>query len=450
MRNPATREDKKWKQFLRPRRLLFLAAVLLVAFLVVRGCGGSDPSARPFETATVRRGDLVATVSATGTLSAVGTVEVGTQVSGTVERVLADFNDRVEAGDLLAVLNTESLDAAVRDAQAGVDRARAALLQAKAEVDRAHAQAAQAQAQRSEALATLSRNKTLFDKGYLSEQELIPLQTSVATAEAAPLSSRAQITSAEAAVVSARAAVASAEASRAQIRKNRRNAEIRAPISGLIIQRSIDAGQTVAASFSTPTLFVIAEDLAEMEILVQVDESDIGLVEPGQPVAFTVAAYPDRTFEGLVQQERLQPQTVQNVVLYTVVVAADNDSGLLLPGMTATVSFVVGGVEDALLVPTSALRFDPPEAVRAAARQAQRAADAATASDSTQGAAFASDVAEVWIPTGDAKGPLLRPLLVRILAADGADTAITPLASSGDLVRPGLEVVTRMDDQDAF
>lgn len=410
----------------RPTILLAFAAALLVGVLVFQGCDDSGAASRPFETAEVHRGDLVATVSATGTLSAVGTVEVGTQVSGTVEEVYADFNDRVDKGDLLAVLDTESLDAAVQNAQAGVGQAQAALHQA--------------QARAAEAEATLDRNKKLFEKGYVAEQEFASVRTSAATTESE--------------VASARATLISAEAGLTQARKNRRNAEIRAPISGIVIQRSVDAGQTVAASFSTPMLFIIAEDLGKMEILAQVDESDIGLVEPGQPVEFTVAAYPDRTFEGVAEEERLQPQTVQNVVLYTVVIAADNESGLLLPGMTATVDFVVGGVEDALLIPVAALRFDPPEAIRAAARETQREAEAARRnSTDSDGPVFAPDVAEVWTPKADAdQGPPLRPVLVRILASDGTSTAIAPTEGTEDVVRPGLEVVTRMNttDEDPF
>ena len=442
------------KRFFRPRNLIIAAIVLVVVLLLARGCGGDAAAVAPYETEAIRRGDLESVVSATGTLGAVGTVEVGTQVSGIVERVFVDFNDRVERGQIMAVLDTEALDAQIRDAAAGVERAAAAQRQAEAGVTQARAQVAQAEAQRAEAQAALARSRPLFDAGYLSAREFVPLQTAVATAESAVRSAQGGVASAQAGVSSARAGVSSAQAALSQARKNRQNAEIRAPIAGLVIQRSIDAGQTVAASFSTPTLFVIAEDLAEMEILAQVDESDVGMIRPGQPATFTVAAYPERTFRGTVEEVRLQPETVQNVVTYTVVVAATNEDDLLLPGMTATVDFVVDRIEDALLVPAAALRFDPPDEVRAALREERRARrDSAAAAPSPASAAPAApvapgaplaDVGEVWYL--DDAGEL-RPAAVRELATDGATTAIAPLPASVDVVLEGLEVVTRANEE---
>ena len=455
------------KRFLRPKPLLIAVGVLVLVLLVVRGCGAGDAeAAEPFETATARVGDLRSTVSATGTLDAVGTVTVGTQVSGELTRVFVDFNDTVEKGQLLALVDPELLDAAVRDARAGVERAQAgvrqaesAVAQAQAGVGQAQAQLAQSRAQQAEAAAALRRSQPLADQGYLSAREFVPIETAVATAESGVEASQggvnaaqANVASAQAGVRQARGGVASAQEALSQALKNRQNAEIRAPIAGVVIQRSVDAGQTVAASFSTPELFVIAEDLEDMEILAQVDESDVGLVEAGQPVEFTVEAYPDRTFRGVTKEVRLKPETVQNVVLYTVVVEADNESGLLLPGMTATVDFVVGGVEDALLVPAAALRFDPPEDVRAAARAAQRDSTGAEAqADETDGPAFASDLAEVWTPvdapTGD--GPTMRPILVRVLASDGTQTAIEAAEPADrDVVKAGLVVVTRVNESD--
>ena len=450
------------KRFLRPRYLLIAGAVVLVV-LALSQCGGDDAqAAEPYETATARVGNLRSTVSATGTLDAVGTVTVGTQVSGELKRVFVDFNDRVEQGQILALVDPELLDAAVRDARAGVERAQAgvrqaesAVAQAQAGVAQAQAQLAQSRAQQAEAAAALQRSAPLADQGYLSAREFVPIQTAVATAESGVRASQggvqaaqASVASAQAGVRSARGGVASAQEALRQALKNRQNAEIRAPIAGVVIQRSVDEGQTVAASFSTPELFVIAEDLQDMEILAQVDESDVGLVQEGQPVEFTVSSHPDRTFRGVTKEVRLKPETVQNVVLYTVVIEADNESGLLLPGMTATVDFIVGGVENALLVPSAALRFDPPEAIRAAARAAQRDS---TAADSTQAgrAEFDSDLAEIWTPTGaTADGaPAMRPVLVRVLATDGTQTAIKAAdPADRDLVTRGLKVVTRVNE----
>ncbi len=451
------------KRFLRPRNLIIAAVVLVVAVLAVRGCSSDDADKPPYETAEAALGNLRSTVSATGTLGAVGTVDVGTQVSGTVNRVLVDFNDTVQKGELLAVIDTDLLDAAVRDAQSGIARATAGVQQsesgvatARAGVAQAEAQLAQSQAQRAEAQAALARSQPLVAQGYLSAREFVPLQTAAASAEggvraarSAVESARSNVAAAQAGVAQARAGVVSAQEGVRKARKNRQNAEIRAPIAGVVIQRSIDAGQTVAASFSTPSLFVIAENLDEMEILAQVDESDVGRIEQGQQVEFTVSAYPDRTFHGVARERRLKPETVQNVVLYTVVVAAQNDDGLLLPGMTATVEFVVGGVEDALLIPASALRYEPPADIRTAARTAQRDSTAADSAATPPGTrpGFAPDVAEVWTPVGGKDPTALRPVLVRVLATDGTQTAIAPLdASQADVVKRGFTIVTRTNE----
>ncbi|GAB6095563.1 efflux RND transporter periplasmic adaptor subunit [Desulfatiferula olefinivorans] len=269
---------------------------------------------------TVTRGDLETLVSSTGTLVAVGTVDIGTQVSGTIDRVLVDYNDRVSRDQVLAVLDLSLFEAAVDEARAGLIQARARLKQARAE---------------------LARNRDLFESGNLSAQEYLDLETAVELN---------------------RAGVLSAEATLKRAQSNLDNATIASPIDGTVITRSIEAGQTVAASYSTPTLFVIAEDLSRMQIEADVDESDIGLVRLDQRVRFTVQAYPDEVFGGVVTQIRLNPKTVSNVVTYTVMVDADNREGRLLPGMTATTDFVVARAEAVLLVPNAALRFRPEHA----------------------------------------------------------------------------------------
>ena len=287
--------------------------------------GGSE--AVKYQVAAISRGDLENTVTCTGSLSAVGTVEIGTQVSGTMAQVFVDFNDHVKKDQVLAVLDTTLLAAVVTDASAGL---------------------LNAQAQYEQALAEFQRNQPLAEKGYVSEQEFLPIKTEVKTREASLRSAKAALERAEA---------------------NLGNAVIRSPIEGTVIQRAVEPGQTVAASFSTPKLFIIASDLAQMEILVSVDESDIAKVKTGQTARFTVQGYPDETFEGTVKQIRLQPEKVSNVVTYTVVVSADNDRGLLLPGMTATVDLVVERTAGALLVPNTALRVTPTEEMLADARK---------------------------------------------------------------------------------
>lgn len=267
--------------------------------------------------ATLERGTLENIVSSTGTLAAVETVAVGTQISGTIAKLLVDFNDPVKKGQILAVLDQSLYQAAMSDAEAGVMRAKATLQQAEED---------------------FSRNQPLVAKGYLSAQEFLPTRTAVETA---------------------RAGLQSAQAVLIRARTNLDYTVIRSPIAGTIITRSVDAGQTVAASLNTPTLFVIANDLKQMQIEANVDESDIGQIQQGQKVRFTVQAWPEERFDGSVTQIRRQPTTISNVVNYTVVVRASNHEGKLLPGMTATVDFVVDRAENALLAPNAALRFVP-------------------------------------------------------------------------------------------
>ena len=252
-------------------------------------------------------------ITATGTLVAREIVEVGTQVSGTIEEVYSDFNDKVEAGQLVALIDPSVLNAQVKSAEADLMRQKANLRRAQTEYDRFF---------------------PVYEKGFLSGNDFLSYDIGRETAEAAVLSS---------------------EAALERIRRSREFTEIRAPISGVIIDRNVEKGQTVAASLNTPRLFIIAEDLALMEILANVDESDIGQIKEDQEVRFTVASYPERNFTGTVVEIRLQPTVIQNVVNYTVVVETENPRHILLPGMTATLDFVVDEVENVLSVPASAL-----------------------------------------------------------------------------------------------
>lgn len=302
----------------------FIVIILLLAaaggsgwYFFMRNSGSTSVAA--YRTADIRRGDLENLISSTGTLSAVSTVKVGSQVSGTLVAIHVDFNDEVKKGQILAELDRSMLEATVVDARATLMRAKAQLAQARAE---------------------LERNRALFDKGFLSESEFLVFQTDVDVKAAT---------------------VASAEAGLHKAQTNLGYAVITSPIDGIVIHRSVDPGQTIAASFQTPELFVIAEDLSRMQIEVAVDESDIGQVREGMPVRFEVQAYYEETFRGIVKQVRLQPETISNVVNYTVIVNADNTDGRLLPGMTATVDFIVDSVSDVFLVPNAAIAFKPDE-----------------------------------------------------------------------------------------
>ncbi len=268
----------------------------------------------------VTRGNLEMIVSSTGTLSAVETVEVGAQVSGIVQKLEADYNDQVKKGQCLAVLDQEPFKISVQDAEAGVKRAKA---------------------QENHARAEYNRNRPLFEKGHLSEMEFLKVKTQLETTEADVMRAQSALNKA---------------------RTNLGYTIIRSPINGTIIERTVDAGQTIAATFQAPRLFTIAQDLTRMQIEADVDESDIGLIKKGQPLRFTVQAYPEAVFKGIVRQIRLQPITKQNVVNYTVVADAANPNRQLLPGMTATVDFLVNTRTDVLLIPNEAITFKPAKA----------------------------------------------------------------------------------------
>src|SRR5688500_2339704 len=267
--------------------------------------------------AAVERGSLQSAVSATGALSAVRTVQVGTQVSGQVSAIYVDFNDRVRKGQLLARIDPTLQQQAVEEARAGLERAQAQLALAQAEY---------------------VRNKQLFDSKIVTASEFGAVESNFSVQQAN--------------VKSARIALERAQ-------KNLGYTAIYAPIDGVIVERNVDVGQTVAASLSAPQLFLIANDLSQMQILASVSESDIGAISEGQQVRFTVQPYPNQNFTGTVRQVRLQSTTQDNVVNYTAVVGVGNPEGKLLPGMTATVQFVTGSANDVLTVPNAALRFRP-------------------------------------------------------------------------------------------
>ncbi len=294
--------------------------LLIVAyFLFFRG----DSKETKFSYVQISRGDLNVIISSSGTIQAIKTVDVGTQVSGKIDRLLVDFNSQVRKGQLLAVIDTVVLAASLRDAQSSLDRAKA---------------------QYDQAVAVHERNKQLFEKKFMNEVDFIASKTNV-----------------QVLLATQKSAVTALD--RAKLNLN--YAYIYSPISGTIINRSVEQGQTVAASLSAPTIFTIAEDLSLMRILTNVDESDIGQIKVGQKVQFTVQAQQGKKFDGEVTQIRLNPNVVSNVVNYVVVVQADNKERLLLPGMTATVDFYVDYREKVLLVPNVALRFQPTEEMTA-------------------------------------------------------------------------------------
>lgn len=270
---------------------------------------------------TINKGNIETLISSTGTLEAINTVEVGTQISGTISKIYVDYNDEVQAGQLLAEMDLRLLNTNLLTAQANLGVNEARLQQAAEEFD---------------------RNKVLYKERVISEQ---------------------QYNNSKYAYDQALSSKKASEASVQNIQVNRSYAKITSPINGTVTERTVEEGQTVAASFTTPRMFIIAEDLSKMQILADVDESDIGYIKNGMEVRFRVQTYPDMEFHGMVSQIRLQPIKINNVVNYQAVVNVNNEKGTLLPGMTANIEFVAKTAKEVLLINNSALRFRPNEAM---------------------------------------------------------------------------------------
>ena len=372
------------------RRILWLLAILVSAGLITGGYlyTQSLGSRSTFRTAPVTRGSVVSAISATGALNAVITVQVGSQVSGNVKELYVDFNSVVKKGQVIARIDPELFQAQVNQAKAQVDAAKAALANqeaviektradlanAKAALASAHAQTLKAQVAVVDGKRNLGRQQELRVKELIAQSDLdaaqVQYDSSQAQYDATVAQERAQgaaVTSAEAQLKvalamlqSARATVAQSEANLRQAQINLEHTVIVAPVDGVVVSRTVDVGQTVAASLQAPTLFTIAQDLTKMQVDTNVAEADVGRIKVGQPVTFTVDAFPGRTFRGAVVQVRKAAQVLQNVVTYDVVVSAPNDDLALLPTMTANVRIVTDQKDGVLKVPNAALRFRPP------------------------------------------------------------------------------------------
>ncbi|MBP2673231.1 MAG: efflux transporter, family, subunit [Deltaproteobacteria bacterium] len=305
----------------------FAAVIAGGAYLYLQRTNGAET----YRTAKVERGDIVDTITATGSINAVTTVSVGSQISGTIRDLFVDYNSRVRKGQVIARIDPRLLEAAVLQAQGNLENVKAALERARVTVN--------------DAGRTYRRNLELVKDGFVAQSDVDAAQTAYEQSIAAEKS-------AEASVMQATGSLKVAQT-------NLEYATIRSPVDGIVISRSVDVGQTVAASFQTPTLFSIAQDLTKMQIDTNVDESDIGRAAKGQAVSFTVDAWPDRTFTGVVSQVRNAPIITQNVVTYNVVILVDNRELLLKPGMTANVTIQVKKFENILKIPNTALRYRP-------------------------------------------------------------------------------------------
>lgn len=335
-------------------------AVLIAVVLIAAGTAASLYALAPsgeridYRLAAVEEGDIESVVLSAGTLAALNTVVVGSQLSGQVAELHADFNDTVEAGEVVARIDPRTFEARVLQNEADVAVAKGNIESRTADLQRAEANLRQAERE-------LARRQTLQERGHVSVTEIDRDITLVET-------SKAQVAVATAAIGNARATLEQRQAALAQSRLDFERTYIRSPVSGTVINRRVELGQTVAASFSAPELFEIGQDLHRMKVEASVDEADIGRIREGMPCRFSVDAYPDRRFFGRIQQIRKAPDIVQNVVTYKVIITADNDDLALLPGMTASVQIVLGSKSDVLKVPNAALRFAPRGTVREAPR----------------------------------------------------------------------------------
>jgi HlyD family secretion protein len=371
-------------------------AVALVALIAVIGMlvyrAAYAKQAPQYRLVQVERGDMQSTVSATGTLGAVSTVSVGTQVSGQVADLLVDYNDHVRKGQLLARIDPTLAQQAVTDAEANLAKVRAQALQAS----------------RDEA-----RNRQLANDGLIATIALEQSQSSS---------------------VVAGADVRSAQVAVDRARQNLAYTNIYAPIDGVVVDRNVNKGQTVAASLSAPQLFLIANDLSQMQILAQVGESDIAQIKEGQPAQFTVQALPGQTFKGTVQQVRLQSATTDNVVNYTVVVSVSNPENKLLPGMTARVNFLTNSANNVLKVSNAALRFRPATTATTTAKTAT--ATTATSAQQKSGASRGQRSQQGGtLYTLDAKG---QPQAIRVQTGV-TDGTMTEVQGTG--VAEGMKVI---------
>ncbi len=393
----------------------FMAAVVFAGFYFF----GSDSSTPQYLTARIERGNLRNTVTATGTLQAVTTVQVGSQASGTISALYADFNSVVKKGQVIAQLDPSTAKAQVEQARANLEQARASLVQARAAVSNSRAGVSDAQAkkmaaqstvqnnqagvsgaeanvavlkaQQDDALSLLKQQESLLKAGVIAQRDYDVAMTSYKTAEArynqavsqlnqAKLSeqssssagiaqsqaaveqSQAQVQQSQAQVQQATAQVQQAQAALNLAEVNLGHTTIASPIDGIVVSRDVNVGQTVAASLSAPTLFTIANDLTQMQVIANIDQADIGLVEQAKSVKFSVDAFPGKDFDGKIAEMRLNPTNVQNVVTYNVVINVDNPEQKLKPGMTANLTITIDERNNVLKVPNAALRFTPPDA----------------------------------------------------------------------------------------
>jgi HlyD family secretion protein len=341
------------------------AAVALIAGAAAWWWWGARSAAPDYRFGKVERGSIVAAVSATGTVNPVTVVQVGSQVSGQLKEVLVDFNSVVKKGQVIARIDPDTFVLKVNQAMADLEAARATVLTQRANVAALQAEVSRAKVNMSDAEREFQRNKTLHEKNFVSAAALDKAEFAYRSAQEQVKVTQAQLSVGESQVNNVVALVKQRDAALSQAKVDLDRATIRAPVDGIVVKKSVEPGQTVAASLQAPELFVIAQDLRQMQVDTSIDESEVGRIREGQPATFTVDSFPGRTFRGTVGQVRKAALVVQNVVTYTAVISTSNPNLELFPGMTANVRIVADTRENALKVPNAALRFRPAGAAEA-------------------------------------------------------------------------------------
>jgi HlyD family secretion protein len=405
-----------------------IIGVLLAAIGLLTAFKYESKNTPQYFTEKVQKGDIQNVVQATGTINAVTTVQVGSQVSGTIQTLSADFNTHVKKNQVIAQIDPSLFQGAMLQAKADLADAQANLVAAKANLDKAQATAVQAK-------LDFSRYTTLAQEGVVPTQQLDTARATSQSADAAVGAAKAQVTQAGAQTQQKSAAVTVAQT-------NLDHSTIRSPIDGTVIARSVDVGQTVAASLQAPTLFTIAQDLTKMQVYVSTDESDVGTVQAGQDVTFKVDAFPKDSFKGKVSAVRLNATTVQNVVTYTTVVDFDNPEMKLFPGMTAYVTVPVATANDVVKVPNGALRFTPDLTADQIAALYQNAGISAAGAarkggKGTQSSGQQMSIAVVWKLNADKS---IEPVQIKLGITDHTTTEVAQVMKGS--LNPQDQVVT--------
>jgi HlyD family secretion protein len=426
--------DNRKKKYLLPIVIIFI--VLLVGGFIFYRWKGQNGLNQKFRTIKVERGEISTTVTATGTINPVITVLVGSQVSGTIKALSADFNSRVKEGQIIAQIDPSIFDAQVEQARANVLNAQANVLNAQANLKSAQANVEKAEVAVSDAKRTLDRNRPLVERKVIAQSVFDTAQTNYDSAVAQQEAAKAQSESAKSQVESTKAQVEQTKAALKLAETNLRYTTIRSPVNGVVISRNVDVGQTVAASLQAPTLFTIAKDLTQMQVDTNISEADIGNVAVAQDATFTVDAYPEKTFRGKVSEIRNAPTIISNVVTYDVVIQVDNKDLKLKPGMTANVSVLVAHKEGVLKIPNAALRFRP-EFAKSGGTEEMRKGDLSKGQQ-LRGSAKSSQgegklTGRVWVVSPEGKP---KPISIVLGITNGSFSEVV----SGD-VKEGAEVI---------